>query len=175
MNLSWTHIHLILNHFPIVGAIFGLLLFIYAIFKNNQDLMQATYWVFVIIVLLAIPVFFSGTQAATVAHHLPNVSESIIHQHRAIAEQTLIVLGMLGVLCFIALLVFRVPRKAPTWFTILLLVLVIIATALVSWTGVRGGVIRHTEVRGELEFLAPINETKPQDNKASETETEHSH
>lgn len=174
MSLSWVHIHLILNHFPIIGAIFGLLLLIFALVRKSKELKLASYWSFIIIALIAIPVYFSGTRAATFASNLPAVSDSIIHSHREVAEQSLIVLEILGVISLAALFLFRGAKKDPTWFTPTLLILAVIATGLVSWTGIRGGVIRHTEVRGNFELLAPTDE-KPDDQKGAETEFEHSH
>ena len=64
----------------------------------------------------------------------------------------------------VGLFLFRGMRRAPTWFPALLLIVAIVSTGLVSWAGVRGGVIRHTEIQGDaLDFLAPTD--------ASEAET----
>ncbi|MEA5505082.1 hypothetical protein VB735_18615 [Halotia wernerae UHCC 0503] len=174
MNLSWVHIHLILNHFPIIGAIFGLLLLIVALFRKSEELKLASYWVFAIIALITIPVYFSGTQAATVVSNLPNVSDSIIHSHREIAQQSLIALEILGIISLASLFLFRGARKTPTWFSATLLILVVVATGLVSWTGLRGGVIRHTEVRGDFEVLVPTDETESNIQEGSGTNNEHS-
>lgn len=162
MNLSWAHVHLIFNHFPIVGAIFGLLLLVYAIRKKSEELQRASYWSFVIIALITILVFLTGTQAAELVHDhkLPNVSDSIVHRHKDIAEQALIALEILGLMSLGGLLLFRGAKITPNWFTVALLIVAVISTCLVSWAGVRGGMIRHTEVRGDLEFLAPTGETK---------------
>ncbi|WP_315791212.1 hypothetical protein [Fischerella sp. JS2] len=142
--------------------------------KNSEDLKRASYWAFVIIALITIPVFFSGTQAVAVVENLPNISESIIHEHREIAEQTLIALEILGLISLAGLFLFRGLKKSPIWFTISLLVFAIISTGLASWTGVREGVIRHTEVRGELKFLM-LNETQSDVQKGLQTGHEHSH
>ncbi|MGB7441514.1 MAG: hypothetical protein WA919_10630 [Coleofasciculaceae cyanobacterium] len=173
MNLSWTHVHLILNHFPIVGAIFGLLLLIYALIKHSEDLKQASYWTFIIIALITIPVFYAGTQAATVIHNFPDVSDSLIHKHREVAEQALIALEILGAMSLVGLFLFRDAKKTPIWFTTTLLVVTVIATGLVSWTGLQGGIVRHTEVRGELNFLMP-DETESGSHGESGIEHEHS-
>jgi len=171
MNLSWTHIHLLLNHFPIVGAIFGFFLLIYALAKDSEDLKKATYWCFFIIALITIPVFWAGQQAEEVVVSLPRVSHSLIHAHRSIAEQALIALEVLGVMSLFGL--FRGIKKTPSWFPITLLVVAIIATGLVSWTGLQGGIIRHTEVRSELQFLVPNDTSESGDHHHNGAETEH--
>lgn len=66
------------------------------------------------------------------------------------------------------LFLFRGMRRTPTWFPALLLIVAIVSTGLVSWAGVRGGVLRHTEVHGDaLDFLAPTDASEartPQQN-----------
>lgn len=172
MFLSWTHIHLLLNHFPIIGAIFGLVLLIYALAKDSEDLKKASYWCFFIIALITIPVFWAGMQAEEVVSALPQVPHSLIHAHKNVAEQALIALEILGVISLFGL--FRGTKNTPSWFPITLLVVAVIATGLVSWTGLQGGIIRHTEVRSQLQFLLPNDATESGDHHQG-SETEHGH
>ncbi|WP_413167633.1 hypothetical protein ACL6C3_13235 [Capilliphycus salinus ALCB114379] len=155
MNISWTHIHLILNHFPIVGMIFGFLLLIYAWLKKSEDLHQASYWTFITIALISIAVFYSGNQAAATVQNLPNVTGALIHEHNQVAKQALIALEILGSMSLLGLLLFSGDKKRPSWFSITLLTVTLIGVVLVSWTGFQGGIIRHTEVRDEMQFLLP--------------------
>lgn len=160
MNISWVHIHLLLNHFPIVGAIFGLLLLVYALYKNSEDLKQASYWSFVIIALITILVFIAGKHAEEVVVKLPNVTHDLIHYHEEAAKQALIALELLGAISLAGIFMFRGDKKTPSWFLVTVLGLGLIATSVVSLTGLRGGMIRHTEVRGELKFLMPTMPTE---------------
>lgn len=171
MRLSWVHIHLLFNHFPIVGAIFGFLLLVYAILKRSEELKRASYWSFVIIALITIVVFFAGTQASELvdAHKIPDASEPIVHKHRDVAEKAFIALEILGTLSLAGLLLFKGAKTTPNWFTTTFLVITIIATGLVSWTGLQGGIIRHTEVRGDLPFLMP-KETESESQEHSRVE-----
>ncbi len=57
MNVNFAHLHLLLNHFPIIGTIVGLALFLVSFVGNNQDLRRAAYLVFAGIALLTIPTF----------------------------------------------------------------------------------------------------------------------
>jgi len=160
MNISWVHLHLLLNHFPIVGVIFGLLLLVYALYKNSEELRRASYWSFVIVALITILVFIAGMHAEEVVEKLPNVTPALIHQHEEAAEQALIALELLGAISVAGIFLFRGDKKTPNWFVVTVSLLALIATIVVSLTGIRGGMIRHTEVRGELEFLMPTEETK---------------
>ena len=155
MSFNWAHTHLLLNHFPIVGAFFGLLLLLYAIIKRSEDLKRASYWTFIIIALIAIAVYYSGTQASAVVSGLPGVRGVIIHRHREVAEWSLIAIEILGALSLVGLLFLR-SKRAINLFVVVISIMAIAATGLVSWAGLQGGIIRHTEVRGDLPFLVPL-------------------
>jgi hypothetical protein len=60
MTLNLAHIHLLLNHFPIIGTIFGLGLFLVSFFEKNEDLRRSSYIIFAVVGLLAIPTFLTG-------------------------------------------------------------------------------------------------------------------
>ena len=124
MSFNWAHTHLLLNHFPIVGAIFGLLLLLYAMFKNSEDLKRASYWTFVIIALIAIAVYYSGTQASAVVSGLPGVRGEIIHRHREVAEWSLIAIEILGALSLVGLLFLR-SKRAVNLFVVVISIMAI--------------------------------------------------
>ncbi|EAZ92322.1 hypothetical protein [Crocosphaera chwakensis] len=168
MNLNSAHIHLLLNHFPIVGAIFGLLLLIYSIFKTSDDLKQASYWTFIIVALLTIPTYIYGEQAADIVLNVPNVTEAYVHKHEELAEVSLITLEILGTLSIVGLFFSSRTKKTVNWLTMIILAIAIIGTVLVSWTGLQGGIIRHTEVRGDILILTP-------DHSDTEEQNNHSH
>ena len=174
MTLIWAHTHLLLNHFPIVGAFFGLLLLLYAMFKRSDDLKRASYWTFVIIALITIAVYYSGTQASAVVSGLPGVRGEIIHEHREVANWSLIAIEILGALSLVGLLFLR-SKKAINSFVAIIFLVAIAATGLVSWTGLQGGIIRHTEVRGDLPFLVPAKTESESGGHSESTESDHSH
>lgn len=174
MTLNWAHTHLLLNHFPIVGAFFGLLLLLYAMFKRSEDLKRASYWTFVIIALIAIAVYYSGTQASAVVSELPGVRGEIIHEHREVANWSLIAIEILGALSLVGLLFLR-SKKAINSFVAIIFLVAIAATGLVSWTGLQGGIIRHTEVRGDIPFLVPAKTESESGGHSESTESDRSH
>jgi len=61
MNLA--HLHLVLNHFPIIGTVIGLGLFIVSFAGKNDDLKRASLMVLAAVALLTVPTFFSGVGA----------------------------------------------------------------------------------------------------------------
>ena len=152
MSLSWPHVHLLLNHFPIIGTLIGLTIFLVGLCLKNSVLKQTSYWTFALIALIALVTYYSGTQAAQAVEELPNVTDAVIHRHKAIAGWGLVGLEIAGALGLLGIWYFR-REKGPSWFMPTFLVAAIAATTLMSWAGLHGGTIRHTEVRGDLSPL----------------------
>ena len=143
------HIHLLLNHIPILGTLFGLLLLLYGMLKRSYEIEKASFGVFVITALITIPVFLTGGGAAGIVHNLPGVSTEIIGRHASAATMTIIAIEILGVAALLALWLSRKSQPVAGWMLILVLVLAIIGTGLSFWTGGLGGQVRHTEIRAQ--------------------------
>jgi uncharacterized membrane protein len=153
MNLA--HVHLLLNHIPVLGTAFGLILLIVAILRNSEELRKACLGTFVVVALLAIPTYLTGDPAEDIVKNLPGVSKSIIEAHDDAASASLIALSILGAVSLFGSIFMRKSRPTPQWFTILLLGLSLIATGMMAWTANLGGQIRHSEVRSEAVTPAP--------------------
>ena len=62
--MSTTHVHLLLNHFPTVGFVMTIGLFVAAIVARSEHLKRASLVAFVGIGLIAIPTYVTGNAAA---------------------------------------------------------------------------------------------------------------
>lgn len=147
--MNWAHVHIAINHAPVIGIIFGFLLLTYAMVRKSEELKKASLGIFVIIALIAIPVYFTGGGAEEVVEHLPGVSESIIERHEDSAFSTFVMVEILGLLTLGGLFLYRRPQTLSNWFVILSLVLSIIIGGLMTRTANLGGQIRHTEIRSK--------------------------
>jgi hypothetical protein len=146
--MSAAHIHLLLNHIPILGSIFGLLLLGYGMLRKSDEIQKTSLGVFVITALLTIPVYLAGDGTAEIVSNLPGVSTAIIQQHNKAATITLIAIEILGVVSLLGLfLSWCSRRELRNWMTLGVLILAMISSGLGAWTGSIGGQIRHTEVR----------------------------
>ena len=145
--MNATHLHLILNHIPVLGTIFGMGLLILAIGKKSTELAQASMWVFLLAALIALPVYFSGEPAEDLTKGLPGFSEQIVEQHEAAANlafTSVLLLGAAGLAGFIWL---QRAKALPQWLGLMLLAGSLIVSGLMAWTANKGGQIRHTEIR----------------------------
>lgn len=144
--MSLVHLHLMLNHVPVVGALFALLLFAAAIFLRETVTTRLALAFSAAIALVAVAVYFTGEPAEEAIEHLAGISERVIEQHEEAAELSTIAMGAFGALAFAALVIFR-KRKMPRWVGAAGLAGTIVLTALMGWTANLGGQIRHSEIR----------------------------
>jgi hypothetical protein len=149
MNLP--HVHLLLNHWPIIGAFVGLLLLLVAFFADSDDLKQASLAFFTLLALLAIPTYTSGDVANEVLKASTPLPRELVNTHQGAALLSLIFIEITGAVALIGLWQFsRMSRPAPgpiaRWNFAILLLLSIVTAGLMTVTGNTGGAIRHSEI-----------------------------
>src|SRR3989442_8015620 len=101
MNLA--HLHLILNHIPIIGTIIGLGLLIVSLVGNTDDLKRASLMVFAGVRLLACPTFVSGVGAQGAIRKDAAVPASLIERHEGAAILALFFMEVTGALALVGL------------------------------------------------------------------------
>jgi uncharacterized membrane protein len=147
--MSFTHMHLLLNHFPVIGAIIGIGLLAFALLKQNGPVEKAALGLFVILGGMSVIVFLTGEPAEEAIEHLPGFSETITEKHEEAALAATIALASLGAFSLGILTWFR-RREVPRWLTLGTLMLSLVSGTLMGYTAMLGGQVRHTEVRSSL-------------------------
>lgn len=145
--MSSAHLHLLLNHVPVLGTLGGMLLLAYAMVRRSQELTRVSLAVLVLAAVVTIPVYLSGEPAEDLVEHRPEVSERIIEQHEEAAETAATALGILGALSLAGLVLFRRTTGVSRGFAALTLALALVVTGLMTRTANLGGQIRHAEIR----------------------------
>lgn len=144
--MNGAHLHLLLNHVPILGSIFGLALFAYATLRKSDELRRAALGFFAVSGLFAIAAYMTGDPAEhAITRSLPNVRE-LIHEHEEAASFALTGSILLGLFSGFGLFRFRGGRAFPNWFTLTTAAVAIIVGAMMVRTGNLGGQIRHPEI-----------------------------
>ncbi|HJP84668.1 MAG TPA: hypothetical protein VJ852_01650 [Gemmatimonadaceae bacterium] len=143
MNI--VHLHLLLNHLPVVGSLVALLLFA-ATFYRNAVSTRFALWFAVGLGAVALAVYLTGEPAADTVERVVRIAERDIERHEEAAELATIIAGSLGALALVALLVFR-RRQIPRWVGAAGLAGMLFLSAAMAWTANLGGQIRHSEIR----------------------------
>ena len=143
------HLHLLLNHFPIIGMIIGVALFAIALVGRSDTLVRNSLAVFFVLALIALPAFVTGDAATTVLKNRTDVSRSALEAHQDAALWGFIVIEVLGAYAWLGLWQYRRVARIPRSTITAVAVLALIATGLMSQAGYIGGQIRHAELVGE--------------------------
>lgn len=158
--MNSAHLHLMLNHLPVVGSVFALLLLVAALMRKSQELQKASLVVFAIIALTAVPVYLTGEPAEKLVERLPGITEAVIEQHEEAAEVAFISVLALGVAALGGLAFAWRARPLPRWFAIVLLLLSVTTMGLMLRTANLGGQVRHTEIRKHAALVdSPVQHT----------------
>src|SRR2546428_8577547 len=84
--MDFPHLHLLLNHFPIIGTMVGAGLFLTSLVVRTEDVRLSSLIVFIAVALLAIPTFITGVGAQEKIVADPGISNDLIQRHEGAAE-----------------------------------------------------------------------------------------
>lgn len=145
--MDFLHLHLLLNHFPIIGTLFGFIIMAWGLFRKSESVQHVALAIWFFIAIINLLVMKSGEEAEEKMEEWPGISEAAIHEHEEAAESANYVMIALGILSAVGLLV----RKNPAHYRrlrVITLVLSVVVMAAMFRTGSLGGNIRHTELDG---------------------------
>jgi uncharacterized protein YacL len=157
------HLHLLFNHFPIVGTFISLAVLGIGFIINNSTVKKTAYGILIFCAIMTLPAFFTGEGAEEIVEEFPGVSHDVIHEHEEMAELSLWIGIIAGIVAAFALyfeVVGHIFARAFSLFSLLINLACFIVMARVGNTG---GEIRHPEI---------IGKTAVSSNKAAETEVE---
>jgi uncharacterized membrane protein len=143
--VNFDHLHLLLNHVPIIGFFVGVALFIASFTGPNEDLRRSSLIIFAAVALLTIPTFASGVGADRTIAQEPGISEALVRRHEGAAMLGLWFVEATGAAALVALWRSRRPGGAPRGHLAAVLLLALVAAVLMGRTGNTGGDIRHPQ------------------------------
>jgi uncharacterized membrane protein len=153
------HLHLVVNHFPIIGTILGLGILITGIILKNNSVKNTAYGLFIVAAIFAAFSVGTGDGAEEMVKDLPNVGKRIIHKHEAIAEKLAIVLYLLGSISVLGIIWDIKNHSKGKFISFVAVIVAIIGVYLSALVGTSGGEIRHTEIREDSADATVKNST----------------
>lgn len=145
--MNWAHIHLMLNHIPVLGAFATLALMLLATFKKEVALKTLTFQFVILIGVLAIPTYLTGEEGEETLDQVIEISEAYIEPHEDMALNALIATEIMAVLGILGLFLMKKKSKNLKWLWIAMGSVGLINAVLMAQTAKYGGEIRHTEFR----------------------------
>lgn len=161
--MNQAHLHMIFNHFPIIGLFFGIGILGYGIIKKKTILVNTAYVLFVFCMIMAKATMMTGEGAEEIVEQLV-IDHDLIHEHEELAEVFMKVLYGLGIISLFGLFAnFKNHAKASIVSYVVFLLAIGSAVLSVS-VGTSGGEIRHTEIRNQVENnVDPDSHTEQED------------
>jgi hypothetical protein len=171
--VNYAHLHLLLNHIPVIGTLIALGLFLVSFFgKSNEDLRRTSYILFATIALFTIPTFMTGFASQSMVKG-PGVDD-LVRRHESSALLSVWFMLITGTLALVGLWKSQTTKNLPRWNVIAVLIFSLLSVVLISRTSNTGGDIRHPELRPpntltvtEGTFGTIINKFEPDPDKFS--------
>jgi uncharacterized membrane protein len=148
------HLHMVVNHFPIIGTILGLGILITGIILKNNSVKNTAYFLFIVAAVFAAFSMGTGEGAEELVEDMPSVGKQIIHEHEEMAEKLAIVLYVLGVISLGGLFMNFKNHSKATLVSYAAVVVAVVGVFFAQQTGTTGGEIRHTEIRANATQLS---------------------
>ena len=154
------HLHMVVNHFPIIGTILGLGILIGGLVFKNNSIKNTAYCLFIVAALFSFASMNTGEGAEEIAEKLPDVTDQIIHEHEEAAEKLALVLYFLGAISIVGLYLNVKKNAKANLVSFLALTVAAVGVFLAQQTGTTGGEIRHTEIRANATATTGTNQTE---------------
>lgn len=164
------HLHMVVNHFPIIGTIFGLGILITGIILKNNSVKNTAYVLFIVAAVFAAFSMGTGEGAEEMVEDMPNIGKRIIHEHEEIAEKLALVLYLLAAISLTGLIMNIKNHSKAKLISFIAVIVAIGAVYIVTLVGTSGGEIRHTEIRNENTVSNSPNENSVKKESKEENE-----
>jgi hypothetical protein len=145
--MNSVHLHLLINHVPILGSIFAVLLLAGGLLRKQPAVVRAALVAMVAVALATVPSYLSGEDAEDHVKPLPDVSTILMEEHEAAALPAMLTIEGAGALALLALVMGRGGRAVPEWLPAAVLLFALLGTGLMVRVGNLGGQVRHSEIR----------------------------
>jgi uncharacterized membrane protein len=155
------HIHLLLNHFPTIGFVIGLGLFIVGLFGKSNELKRTSLVIFFLTAAMTIATYVSGSDAQVALKETPGISAAAISEHESAALVAFIFMQATGFFSWIALWLWRRVSHFYNWNLAVVLILSLVTFGLMARASTAGGAIRHPEILGDAEAAQAASTADP--------------
>jgi uncharacterized membrane protein len=142
------HLHLALNHLPIIIPFVAVLVLIGGIVFKSEIIKRTALLIFVLGAICTLPAFATGEGAEEVVEELQGIDHHFIHEHEEVAETFALLSYALGLLAIVGLWANLKKKNFSNLIAIVVLLFSGVVLFFAKQTGTTGGEVRHTEIRG---------------------------
>jgi len=140
--MNAAYLHLLTNHIPVFGFLFGAFLMAYGLVRRNTEVKKLAAFVLLVAALGTLVAYYSGHNAEEMVEHMAGVSEAALEKHEDAAKLPFFV----AIITAIGSLVYLI--KAIPFFDVGLLILSLVGLGSGFWAAKTGGAIKHWQEQG---------------------------
>lgn len=152
------HLHMVVNHFPIVGTILGLGVLIAGMVLKKISVKNTAYYLFVVAAVFAAFSMATGEGAEELVEDMPSVGKQIIHEHEEMAENFAVVMYVLGFCSLLGIYFDYKNHVKAKLVAAVVLIMAVVSVVFAILVGNSGGEIRHTEIRANASSTAAVDQ-----------------
>jgi hypothetical protein len=145
--MNAAHQHLLINHFPIIALILGVLVMLIGILAKSSVTRRVALLLFLVAGTTSLVSDSTGEGAEEIVEHLPTANHDLIHEHEEHAEAMMPFMWGIMLLSVIALFLEWKQKSMAMIASITVLLVGMIATYFAREVGNSGGEIAHPEIR----------------------------
>ncbi len=142
--MDLAHLHLLINHFPVVGTLIGTVIMLYALVKKVKNIQRTVLVLWIVLAAMSPIVMNTGEEAEHKVEEMAGMNHDVIHEHEEAAEYAFWLMIGLGVISLAALSLYKMGSDITMATKISFVISLFVATAMMR-TGYLGGLIRHSE------------------------------
>lgn len=148
--MNYPHLHLMLNHAPVIGAVVAILLLGWALVTRRREMIRLALTVTLLTGLSTYPAYFTGDEAHHQLRKVQGFDHDTVEEHEEAADWALYAMLGASAVAAAGLWVSRKGREVPRWAGLLSMVVLLWAFSVLARTAYLGGMIRHPEAEGPL-------------------------
>lgn len=141
------HLHLVVNHLPIIFPLVGLIVLISAFFTKNETVKRTSYLIFVLGAIASVIAMATGEGAEEAVENIAGISENLIKEHEEAAEIFAVISYVLGGISLLGIYASFKKLSFSKIISILIAFLTLTTLFFAQKAGNIGGQIRHTEIK----------------------------
>jgi uncharacterized membrane protein len=153
--VTGAHLHLVLNHVPVILVPAAIVMLLYAMASKSADLTKGALALLIVSTLFGAGAFLTGEPAEDALEQIPGISTEAMKPHENLATFAVAATALAGVFASVVFLKWQ-PGGATPWTMIATLVVALTAAMLLAWTAYLGGRINHPELREDPVATASI-------------------
>lgn len=146
------HLHLVVNHLPIIFPVVGIIILLIGIFTKSEVTKRNAYIIFILGAITSIAAMGTGEGAEDSATKIAGLSENLIKKHEEASEIFAALTYVLGAISLVALIASFRNSAISKYAPFLVGILAVVALFFAQKAGTTGGEIKHNEIRTGQDF-----------------------